>query len=152
MPDIIYKISSEALWREAERAGAFTGAPVDLADGFIHFSTAAQVAETAARHFAGATDLCWWRSTPRRSAPRCATNPRAAARCSRISTARCRSPRALGEAAAAWNERTCVPGARAVIPCSIASRRRCCACSIPNGRTRWRCRRSSSRRCRAGAG
>ena len=57
MPDIIYKISSEALWREAERAGAFTGAPVDLADGFIHFSTAAQVAETAARHFAGATDL-----------------------------------------------------------------------------------------------
>ena len=57
MPDIIYKISSEVLWREAERAGAFTGAPVDVADGFTHFSTAAQVAETAARHFAGATDL-----------------------------------------------------------------------------------------------
>ena len=55
--DTIYKISPEALWREAERAGAFTGAPVDLADGFIHFSTAAQVAETAARHFAGAADL-----------------------------------------------------------------------------------------------
>jgi uncharacterized protein (DUF952 family) len=57
MPDIIYKISSAALWREAERAGAFTGAPVDIADGFIHFSTAAQVAETAARHFAGVADL-----------------------------------------------------------------------------------------------
>jgi uncharacterized protein (DUF952 family) len=53
----IYKISPAALWREAERTGEFTGAPVDLADGFIHFSTAAQVAETAARHFAGATDL-----------------------------------------------------------------------------------------------
>ncbi len=35
----------------------FRGAPVDLADGFIHFSTAAQVAETAARHFAGGRDL-----------------------------------------------------------------------------------------------
>ena len=46
-----------SLWREAERAGAFTGAPVDLADGFIHFSTAAQVTETAARHFAGQRDL-----------------------------------------------------------------------------------------------
>ena len=57
MPDTIYKISPAALWREAERAGQFTGAPVDLADGFIHFSTAAQVAETAARHFAGASDL-----------------------------------------------------------------------------------------------
>ena len=57
MSETIYKISTAALWREAERAGAFTGAPVDLADGFIHFSTAAQVAETAARHFAGATDL-----------------------------------------------------------------------------------------------
>ena len=53
----IYKISPAALWREAERAGTFTGAPVDLADGFIHFSTAAQVAETAARHFAGVSDL-----------------------------------------------------------------------------------------------
>ena len=53
----IYKIAPAALWREAERAGAFTGAPVDLADGFIHFSTAEQVRETAARHFAGQSDL-----------------------------------------------------------------------------------------------
>ena len=57
LPETIYKISTTALWREAERTGAFTGAPVDLADGFIHFSTAGQVAETAARHFAGASDL-----------------------------------------------------------------------------------------------
>ena len=54
---IIYKISDVALWREAERAGTFTGAPVDLADGYIHFSTAEQAAETAARHFAGRDDL-----------------------------------------------------------------------------------------------
>jgi uncharacterized protein (DUF952 family) len=53
----IYKIAPRALWREAEQAGVFAGAPVDLADGFIHFSTAAQVAETAARHFAGQSDL-----------------------------------------------------------------------------------------------
>jgi uncharacterized protein (DUF952 family) len=54
---IIYKISDVALWNEAKRTGVFTGAPVDVADGFIHFSTAAQVAETAARHFAGSGDL-----------------------------------------------------------------------------------------------
>ena len=54
---IIYKISDVALWNEAKRLGVFTGAPVDVADGFIHFSTAAQAAETAARHFAGRADL-----------------------------------------------------------------------------------------------
>jgi len=53
----IYKIAPANLWLEAERTGAFTGAPVDLADGFIHLSTASQVGETAARHFAGQQDL-----------------------------------------------------------------------------------------------
>jgi uncharacterized protein (DUF952 family) len=53
----IYKICPSALWHEAERAGGFAGAPVDHADGYIHFSTAAQVADTAARHFAGQHDL-----------------------------------------------------------------------------------------------
>ena len=53
----IYKIVPAALWREAQSAGIFRGAPVDLADGFIHFSTAAQVTETAAKHFAGQDDL-----------------------------------------------------------------------------------------------
>ncbi|RUX21279.1 DUF952 domain-containing protein [Mesorhizobium sp. M2A.F.Ca.ET.042.01.1.1] len=57
MSQIIYKIVPEALWREAERNGRFTGAPIDIADGFIHFSTAAQVRETAAKHFAGQTGL-----------------------------------------------------------------------------------------------
>ena len=56
MPSI-YKICSETLWRDAQAAGVFKGAPVDLADGFIHFSTADQVAETASRRFAGEIDL-----------------------------------------------------------------------------------------------
>lgn len=54
---LIYKICPAPLWREAERAGAFHGAPVDLADGFIHFSTAEQAPETAAKHFGGEPDL-----------------------------------------------------------------------------------------------
>ena len=54
---MIYKILTEPLWREAQRIGSLRGAPVDLADGYIHFSTKEQVAETAAKHFAGADDL-----------------------------------------------------------------------------------------------
>ena len=54
---LIYKIVPRALWLEAEGTGRFAGAPVDLADGFIHFSDAGQVAETARRHFAGQSDL-----------------------------------------------------------------------------------------------
>ena len=57
MSQFIYKITPQALWREAEAGGRFTGAPIDVADGFIHFSTAAQVRETAAKHFAGQSDL-----------------------------------------------------------------------------------------------
>jgi uncharacterized protein (DUF952 family) len=53
----IYKICENALWREAERAGVFRGAPIDARDGFIHFSSATQLRETAAKHFAGAEDL-----------------------------------------------------------------------------------------------
>jgi uncharacterized protein (DUF952 family) len=53
----IYKICSASEWAEAVRAGAFRGSPVDIRDGFIHFSTAGQVAETAAKHFAGQGDL-----------------------------------------------------------------------------------------------
>jgi len=54
---LIYKICPRALWQEAERDGVFRGAPVDRADGYIHFSTAEQVRETAAKHFAGQDDL-----------------------------------------------------------------------------------------------
>ena len=53
----IYKISPREAWQQAEAAGRFTGAPVDLADGYIHFSTAAQARETAAKHFARQADL-----------------------------------------------------------------------------------------------
>jgi uncharacterized protein (DUF952 family) len=53
----IYKICDAPTWRAAERAGEFAGAPVDLADGYIHFSAADQVEETAAKHFAGQRDL-----------------------------------------------------------------------------------------------
>ena len=53
----VYKIAQADAWDEAERAGVFGGAPVDLADGFIHFSTAAQLRATAAKHFAGQSAL-----------------------------------------------------------------------------------------------
>lgn len=54
---IVYKIISAADWRAAESAGVFRGAAIDLTDGYIHFSTAEQAQETAARHFAGQADL-----------------------------------------------------------------------------------------------
>ena len=57
MAQVVYKICSGAQWRDAERAGTFRGAAIDLADGYIHLSTGAQAAETAAKHFAGAPDL-----------------------------------------------------------------------------------------------
>jgi uncharacterized protein (DUF952 family) len=57
VPATIYKICPQALWQEARQAGVFAGAGVDRHDGYIHFSTAAQIAETAAKHFAGAADL-----------------------------------------------------------------------------------------------
>lgn len=54
---LIYKISPKAAWLEAQARGVFTGAPVDVADGYIHFSTAAQARETAAKHFTGQAGL-----------------------------------------------------------------------------------------------
>jgi uncharacterized protein (DUF952 family) len=53
----IYKICPASEWRDAERAGVYGGSAVDRRDGFIHFSTAEQVAETAAKHFCGQRDL-----------------------------------------------------------------------------------------------
>jgi uncharacterized protein (DUF952 family) len=53
----IYKICDAAAWRAAERVGEFAGAPVDVTDGYIHFSTVEQIEETAAKHFAGQHDL-----------------------------------------------------------------------------------------------
>ncbi|MCP4382029.1 MAG: DUF952 domain-containing protein [Hyphomicrobiales bacterium] len=53
----IYKICPQDVWRSAAAEGVFAGAGIDIEHGFIHFSTAKQVAETAARHFAGQRDL-----------------------------------------------------------------------------------------------
>ncbi len=54
---IIFKICSVAEWSAALFKNVFEGSPADEADGFIHFSTAAQVRETAAKYFANANDL-----------------------------------------------------------------------------------------------
>jgi len=54
---LIFKIVGLEEWRAAEAAGVFIGAPADRADGCIHFSTAAQAPETAAKWFAGRDDL-----------------------------------------------------------------------------------------------
>ena len=52
-----FKILTRDQWQEFRAQGSFAGAPVDLADGYIHLSTRAQAAETAAKHFAGQDDL-----------------------------------------------------------------------------------------------
>ncbi len=57
MSGLIYKICDRKLWASAEVSGSFDGAAVDHADGYIHFSTADQVRQTAALHFAGQSDL-----------------------------------------------------------------------------------------------
>ena len=53
----IYKICDQALWRTAEADGLFLGTEADERDGFIHFSTSAQLASTAAKHFARRSGL-----------------------------------------------------------------------------------------------
>jgi uncharacterized protein (DUF952 family) len=54
---LIYKILRDPEWKALEADGSTRGAPVDLADGYVHFSTASQLGETAARHFAGVEGL-----------------------------------------------------------------------------------------------
>ncbi|HZZ88809.1 MAG TPA: DUF952 domain-containing protein [Caulobacteraceae bacterium] len=53
----VFKILAGAAWDEARRAGRFAGAAIDLKDGYIHLSTAAQAPETARLHFAGQAGL-----------------------------------------------------------------------------------------------
>jgi uncharacterized protein (DUF952 family) len=53
----IYKICPASAWREAERQGVYRGSADDARDGFIHFSTASQVRETARKHFSGQSGL-----------------------------------------------------------------------------------------------
>lgn len=54
---LIYKIVSQHEWVAAEAEGRFIGSAVDIDDGYIHFSTAAQARETASRHFTGRKGL-----------------------------------------------------------------------------------------------
>jgi uncharacterized protein (DUF952 family) len=54
---IILKIFRADEWAELRRSGETPGAPIDVADGYVHFSTPSQAPETAARHFAGEDDL-----------------------------------------------------------------------------------------------
>jgi len=56
-PMLIYKILRRPEWNAFRDAGETLGAPVDLLDGYVHFSTSTQLAETAARHFATESDL-----------------------------------------------------------------------------------------------
>jgi len=53
----VFKIVASREWSAAEADGVFIGAAVDRADGYIHFSTAEQAQETAAKWFAGRDDL-----------------------------------------------------------------------------------------------
>lgn len=54
---LIYKIFRGSEWAALQANGETAGAPIDLADGYVHFSTAKTVAETAAKYFQGADDL-----------------------------------------------------------------------------------------------
>ncbi|MCY1671755.1 DUF952 domain-containing protein [Novosphingobium sp. SL115] len=56
-PQVAYKVLTAPQMAQFETDGVFTGAPVDLADGYIHLSTAAQVTETVNKHFSGQDDL-----------------------------------------------------------------------------------------------
>ena len=53
----VYKVCEAAAWVKAVAMGAFAGSADDQRDGYIHFSTAAQLSGTLARHFAGRSDL-----------------------------------------------------------------------------------------------
>lgn len=57
MTRIIYHMCRRQEWQDAQASGAYPGSSQDVADGFIHFSTAAQVVESAAKHRAGQSGL-----------------------------------------------------------------------------------------------
>lgn len=57
MTDVAYKLVDRAGWEQARASGTYEGSAVDRADGYIHLSAAAQLAETARRHYAGRSGL-----------------------------------------------------------------------------------------------
>lgn len=69
MQAFLYKILDESEWTRFRAEGRFDGSAVDRADGYIHFSTAAQAGDTAARHFAGRGDLILLAVDPEKLAP-----------------------------------------------------------------------------------
>lgn len=56
-PEFVYKIATEVAFAPARGTASFAGMPIDAADGYIHFSTASQLAETLRLHFAGQSGL-----------------------------------------------------------------------------------------------
>lgn len=56
-PEFIYKIATASAYAPARQSGSFSGMPIDATDGYMHFSTAAQLAETLRLHFKGQSDL-----------------------------------------------------------------------------------------------
>lgn len=56
-PDFVYKVATRAIYRVFSKSGAFPGMPIDINDGYVHLSTAEQLAETLRLHFAGRDDL-----------------------------------------------------------------------------------------------
>ena len=56
-PEFIYKIATRPVTEAARKAGTFTGRPIDIADGYLHFSTAAQLPQTLKLYFAGQGDI-----------------------------------------------------------------------------------------------
>jgi len=57
LPELIYKITTSELWADAQVTGQLKGMPIDEADGYMHFSTAAQLRETLRLHFKGQNNL-----------------------------------------------------------------------------------------------
>lgn len=56
-PDYIYKITTNALWAKVQTEGVLEGMPIDINDGYMHFSTAEQLVETLSLHFRGQSDI-----------------------------------------------------------------------------------------------
>ena len=113
---LIYKIFRAEECAGFEAAGTTRGAPVDLADGYIHFSTAEQVAETAAKHFAEEDDLVLLALESDSLGDALRWEPSRGGRFSRISIASCGAPMCFGSRRCRWTGRPPLPGPRSVTP------------------------------------
>lgn len=104
---LIYKIADAGAWQDALARGHFDGSADDLRDGFVHLSTAAQLAGTLARHFAGRSNLVIVAVEPERLGDRLKWEPSRGG----VLFPHCYAP--LPVTAAAW-WRTLAPGAGGV--------------------------------------